>query len=239
LPSTGGVAVEHDFGREGFEIAPAFLSAGESSSLAAELTALLEQQQGSVRNKIGGIRNLLRLCPLVAEIAVATRIASWLGTLAGRPVFPVRALFFDKTPEANWRVPWHQDLTIAVVRRIETPGFETWSLKDEINHVQPPTGILEGMVALRLHLDDCHSANGALKVIPGSHLHGKLKSADISEWVEANPEVVCEVPRGGALVIRPLLLHASAPAASPAHRRVLHIEYATDQLPNGLKWFDA
>ena len=204
-----------------------------------ELTELFERQQETVHNRIGGIRDLLRLCPEVAEIAGAARITSWLGELTGRPVFPVRALFFDKTPESNWRVPWHQDITIAVARRIETSGFEAWSIKDEINHVQPPTGILEGMVALRLHLDDCNLANGALKVIPGSHLRGKLKSADIFGWVEANPSVVCEIPRGGALVMRPLLLHASAPATSPAHRRVLHIEYATELLPNGLSWFDA
>ena len=239
VPSTLGVEDVNDFDRDGFKCFPALLSTGECDRLARELTVLFEKQQGSVRNRIGGLRNLLRLCPVVAEIAGAIRITSYLGDLIGRPVWPVRALFFDKTPESNWRVPWHQDLTIAVARRIETPDFEGWSVKEEINHVQPPAWILEGMATLRLHLDDCDSFNGALKVFPGSHLFGKLPAPVISEWIKKNPEMTCAVPRGGALVMRPLLLHSSAPAASPEHRRVLHIEYATDQLPNGLSWFDS
>ena len=32
---------------------------------------------------------------------------------------PVRSLLFDKTPEENWPVLWHQDLTIAVEEQIE------------------------------------------------------------------------------------------------------------------------
>jgi ectoine hydroxylase-related dioxygenase (phytanoyl-CoA dioxygenase family) len=153
-------------------------------------------------------------------------------------VFPVRALFFDKTPDANWRVAWHQDLTIAVAEKIETLGFEAWSVKEEITHVQPPRRILEGMAVLRLHLDNCASNNGPLKVIPGSHAGGKLDAARIKEWTAGEKIAMCEVPKGGALLMRPLLLHSSSPSESPLHRRVLHIEYASDELPNGLEWFE-
>jgi hypothetical protein len=34
----------------------------------------------------------------------------------------------------------------------------------------------------------------------------------------------------------PLTLHASSPAQAASHRRVIHIEYACDNLPAGLEW---
>jgi hypothetical protein len=36
--------------------------------------------------------------------------------------------------------------------------------------------------------------------------------------------------------MRPLLLHASSPAADPRHRRVIHLEFAAEPLPGGLEW---
>jgi ectoine hydroxylase-related dioxygenase (phytanoyl-CoA dioxygenase family) len=129
-------------------------------------------------------------------------------------------------------------LAIAVTAQIETPGFTGWSMKDGALHVHPPEEILASMITLRLHLDDCDASNGALKVIPGSHRFGKIPTGEITRLAAANEQFICEGPKGGALLLRPLLLHASSPAESPRHRRVLHIEYATQKLPNGLEWFD-
>jgi hypothetical protein len=97
---------------------------------------------------------------------------------------------------------------------------------------------VDRMVAIRLHLDDCATINGPLRVIPGSHTAGRLSSAAIAEWRDRGPEVVCTASPGEALVMRPLLLHASSPAMVPAHRRVLHVEYACESLPHGLEWFE-
>jgi hypothetical protein len=66
----------------------------------------------------------------------------------------VRATLFDKTPGANWPVPWHWDLTICVAVRLEAPGFGPWTLKAGVHHVQPPVEVLETMVAVRVHLED-------------------------------------------------------------------------------------
>jgi ectoine hydroxylase-related dioxygenase (phytanoyl-CoA dioxygenase family) len=156
----------------------------------------------------------------------------------GPGAFPVRALFFDKLPRANWSVPWHQDFTIAVAERVEVPDFAGWSVKEGVIHVQAPAGILEKMVTLRLHLDDCDEENGALRVIRGSHRHGKLADADVERWKETGEVVTCAVPKGGVLLMRPLLLHASSPAKRPCHRRVLHLEYAAEPLPPGLRWYE-
>jgi hypothetical protein len=66
----------------------------------------------------------------------------------------VRAIYFDKSSDANWLVPWHQDLTLALRERLESPGFGPWSVKDGIPHVQPPVELLERMLTVRIHFDD-------------------------------------------------------------------------------------
>jgi ectoine hydroxylase-related dioxygenase (phytanoyl-CoA dioxygenase family) len=92
------------------------------------------------------------------------------------------------------------------------------------------------MVTLRLHLDDCDKSNGALKVLPGSHRSGKLSAGKIEDCRSASTENLCTANAGDALFMRPLLLHASSPAEKPRHRRVVHIEFAMDELPGGLEW---
>jgi hypothetical protein len=226
------------FTQDGHQIIKSLLSVGECDSLAVELTPLLEQQQTSSKSKIGGVRNLLQTNSHVSQLARSRPLLSVLERLGGSPMFPVRAIFFDKNPESNWLVPWHQDLAIAVTEQIETPGFTGWSVKDGAIHVHPPREILEQMITVRLHLDDCDASNGALKVIPQSHHHGKLAAAAISTLTADGQSVICEAVKGDALLMRPLLLHASSPAENPRHRRILHVEYATVELPDGLKWLN-
>ena len=226
------------FAQGGFQILKSVVELGECDSLAAELTPLFEQQIKSAKSRIGGVRNLLRTNPLVSSFSKSPAITELLQHATGSEVFPVRAIFFDKNPAANWLVPWHQDLAIAVAEQIETPGFTGWSVKDGTVHVHPPEEILAGMITFRLHLDDCDASNGALKVIAGSHRSGKIPTEEIAWLATAEKQITCEVPKGGALLMRPLLLHASPPAESPRHRRVLHLEYATQKLPNGLEWFE-
>jgi len=156
----------------------------------------------------------------------------------GEEAFPVRAILFDKTPEANWKVAWHQDLTIAVAEKREAAGFTAWSEKDGVCHVQPPTAILERMLTARIHLDPCGPENGPLRILPASHRKGRLSPTVISELRATGQQTVCTAEEGDALFMRPLILHASSPASNPAHRRVLHIEYSADFLPDSLQWHD-
>jgi ectoine hydroxylase-related dioxygenase (phytanoyl-CoA dioxygenase family) len=109
-------------------------------------------------------------------------------------------------------------------------------VKRGVPHARPPVGVLENMVAVRIHLDDCDRDNGALRVIPGSHRHGIMSDEQIKSFIEREESVVCEAARGSALLMRPLLLHSSGPAKSPRHRRVVHIEFAAGPLPGGLEW---
>jgi ectoine hydroxylase-related dioxygenase (phytanoyl-CoA dioxygenase family) len=241
-PEAGSQKSEsNDFSRfkqDGYQIIGSLVSASECDRFVAELSPLFEQRIKSAKGRTGGVRNLLQTSPIVSSFANSSTIAEILRGALGREAFPVRAIFFDKTPEANWLVPWHQDLMIAVAGQIETPGFTGWSVKEGMLHVHPPENILAGMITLRLHQDDCGANNGALKIIAGSHRSGKIPMIKVAGWASASEQIVCVIPRGGALLMRPLLLHASSPADSPCHRRVLHIEYATQKLPNGLEWFD-
>lgn len=125
---------------------------------------------------------------------------------------------------------------IPVRRRIEVPGFRSWSVKSGVCHVLPPDEVLAGMLHVRLHLDDCDADNGPLLVKPGSHAGGRLDESERGRWIRDAPAMTCLVPKGGALLMRPLVLHASSAAVRPGHRRVLHVEFAARPLPGGLEW---
>jgi ectoine hydroxylase-related dioxygenase (phytanoyl-CoA dioxygenase family) len=180
------------------------------------------------------VRNLLRLSK-VRELADSQAIRSIVDAVLGLGARVVRGLLFDKTPEANWKVAWHQDLSIAVRERRETPGYGPWSIKAGVQHVQPPAKVLENMLTIRLHLNDCGDDNGALRVIPGSHAYGVLDAQQV-ERLREQPAHTCIVGAGGTLVMRPLILHASSSASAPRHRRVIHLKFAAIELSGGLEW---
>jgi ectoine hydroxylase-related dioxygenase (phytanoyl-CoA dioxygenase family) len=87
-----------------------------------------------------------------------------------------------------------------------------------------------------LHIDDCNADNGPLRVIVGSHREGKIPEALIAQRVRDGEEATLTCAAGGILIMSPLVLHASSPAQSATHRRVLHIEYAGIDLPHPLRW---
>jgi len=211
----------------GFAIVP--------SVLPKDMLETLERGLPTSSGANGGLRNLLDM-PSIAALAASTAVRGLIEPVLGHDAFPVRAILFDKTPAANWKVSWHQDLTIAVKVRAEVAGYGPWTEKAGVVHVQPPVSILEHMLAGRLHIDESGAANGPLRVLPGSHRAGRLRDAEIPVWRERIAEQLCLIPRGGVLLMRPLLLHASSPAESPEHRRVIHIEYANCALAGGLQW---
>ncbi|MBI2929037.1 MAG: phytanoyl-CoA dioxygenase family protein [Verrucomicrobia bacterium] len=221
----------------GYAVVPEALPQSAVDSLVAALAeatkapAVSQRRQGDY-----AMRNLLQLVPAVRALAASPELRALVEPVIGAEAFAVRGLFFDKTPGANWKVTWHQDFAIAVQRRVEVCGFGPWSVKAGVVHVQPPAEVLEKMLTVRVHLDDCDESNGPLQVLPGSHRAGKLSAEEIRAWRARVPAVTCCVSRGGAVLMRPLLLHASSPARQPAHRRVVHLEFAAGPLPGGLEW---
>ena len=223
--SLSSVLAEH-----GYAVVEPLLAAEEVEALRAALGEIPQDERR------GGLRDALARVPAVRRCACDPRIVGLAEAVLGAGARPVKGIVFDKTPAANWKVPWHQDLTICVRRRIDVEGFGPWSMKEGMLHVQPPAEILERILALRIHLDDAGPDNGALRVLPGTHRAGRLADAEIERLRGEVPEVVCGVRAGGVMLMRPLLLHASSPCHRPAHRRVLHIEYSASLLPGGLIW---
>jgi ectoine hydroxylase-related dioxygenase (phytanoyl-CoA dioxygenase family) len=197
----------------------------EAILIEPEIASLLEQLP-QVR---AGMRNLLTL-PFVSALAHHPKLLQAVQAVLGRNAFPFKATFFDKNPDANWLVPWHQDLTIPVDRQIEHPDWGPWSTKAGVLFVQPPTPVLEGILAVRVHLDSCLPNNGPLKVLPKTHQMGRLSPAQIVELRHQIPARTCAVNAGDVVLMRPLILHASSKSSIEGHRRVIHFEYAAQQL---------
>jgi ectoine hydroxylase-related dioxygenase (phytanoyl-CoA dioxygenase family) len=215
--------------RDGFEILDRAIELEVVAELRTELPSIGTQ---------AGLRNLLASHPIVRRVARLSSVRTAAEAVLGPRCFAVRAILFDKTRQANWKVAWHQDLTIAVRQRRCAVGFTAWSEKHGVVHVQPPVPVLERMLAVRVHLDHCHPENGPLRVLPGSHREGRLAPAAIHRWKTRVSEVHCVAEQGGLVLMRPLLLHASSVAQVASQRRVLHLEFAADDLPGNLEWFD-
>ncbi|MEP6902905.1 MAG: phytanoyl-CoA dioxygenase family protein [Actinomycetota bacterium] len=227
-----------EFEENGFVILKNILDEKNVLILIEELSKLKPSNSVSRKSEsVYGVRNLLNLSPKVREFSQSEIIKNIAKKYLGKNAKVVRAIFFDKTAEANWKVPWHQDLTIAVKEKCETEGFSAWTRKAEIQHVQPPIRVLEKMITLRFHLDDADAGNGALKVIPKSHTKGRLSAEEIKFLHQANETRVCSVKKSDCLIMRPLILHSSSAAATPKNRRVIHFEFSAQDLPNGLNWY--
>lgn len=225
--------------REGFAVVDDVLDSETVESLIRELTAAKIDNRGSQRaGQTFGLRDLLHAVPATRDLANSASLKSLVDPILGNSARVVRAIYLDKHKDANWKVAWHQDLTIAVREKIEVEGFSAWTIKAGIPHVQPPVSILNNMLALRVHLDHADETNGTLRVLPGSHRYGRLDAQQIQSWKERERTVTCSVRSGGVMLMRPLLLHSSLPALNPAHRRVLHFEYSSIDLPAGLEWFE-
>lgn len=156
--------------------------------------------------------------------------------IAGSEAVAINATYFDKTAGANWKVPGHQDRMMPVEREEDgEPGWSGWCTKAGVVHAEPPVAVLERLVTVRLHLDDCPASNGALALVPGSHRRGKLDDAALSQ-LSSDAFVPCETRAGDLLVLRPLTVHRSAPATTPHHRRVLQVVYAAGDPGEKVRW---
>ena len=216
------------FDIRGFAVLPDLVKPCELDALAAALA----QRTGV------GARDLLQesWCADLAR-TLATRVAA-SGAMP-RAHVPVQCTWFEKSVDRNWLVPLHQDVAIPVAARVDHADLAGWSNKNGCWFVQPPVAVLEELVALRLHVDDCGADDGPLNVVESSHRHGRLCDDRALALRDGQGVVACPVPRGGAMLMRPLLLHASSKARGTSRRRVLHFLFGPGALPLGLAWAHA
>jgi ectoine hydroxylase-related dioxygenase (phytanoyl-CoA dioxygenase family) len=201
------------------------LDAGASGTIETVLADLPADRAGTRLHAIAGLAHFLDAGGPVGAVAAQA---------LGRNCFPVRAILFDKTGKTNWSLGWHQDRTIVVRERVDTPGFGPWTVKSGLLHVAPPADVLAAMVTLRVHLGPVSSTNAPLLIARGSHRLGMVAERDVDRVVAESEIAVCIAERGDIWLYRTLILHASAAAQQPRRRRVLQVDYAAAPLPGGL-----
>jgi ectoine hydroxylase-related dioxygenase (phytanoyl-CoA dioxygenase family) len=175
------------------------------------------------------IRQFLKEIPEVNDLIFNDNIKTIIKEIFGEKYFVVKSIYFDKPEKSNWYVAYHQDLTISVDKKAELPNFGPWTTKQNQFAVQPPLHILENVFTIRIHLDDTDENNGALKVVPKSHAKGIYRPETIDWTVET--ETICNVGKGGIMIMKPLILHGSNRTTNGKKRRVIHIEFSDMELP--------
>jgi len=225
---------------DGFVLLRKVFDPGEVAAWIAQLDGVFQQSgdaAAALLRRAGSVyaaRNVLEWFPASQSLWRTPALLELLGAVLGNEFGLVRALYFDKPPDQTWALPWHKDLTIAVREHVsQGVAFTHPTRKAGVPHVEAPIELLERMLTLRIHFDPVTEENGPLRVLPGSHRHGKA----IDPGVEAETTILAN--SGDVLAMRPLLAHASG-ASHPEtrlHRRILHLEFAAEsQLAEGLAW---
>jgi ectoine hydroxylase-related dioxygenase (phytanoyl-CoA dioxygenase family) len=230
-----------DFQRDGYQLIKGAVAEGPISEWLRAASRRMETASEGQVTRHGepyAMRGIVAHCPYIAACIRETILPRLIRPILGRGAKLVRSLLLDKTPENNWGVPWHRDLTIAVKDKGEAQGFSGWREKGEGWYVEPPFELLRQMATVRVHLDDCLIDDGPLSVVPGSHDWPALPWESVVDRAKTAAPVEVHAHHGDALLMRPLLVHSSQRAQKPKHRRVLHLEFCAEKLPGGLEWCD-
>jgi hypothetical protein len=213
--------------QKGFAVVEHVYSTTEADAMLAVIQRVHGDQQ------LFGRRRFLQDTPGLSKLVFTPALKKMLSELLPR-CFAVKSIYFDKPPQANWFVSWHQDKIIFVKEKTEAFGFKNWTQKENESGVQPPAEYLGNIVTVRIHLDDTDATNGALKVIPYSHSEAGLRPAAVS-FSDSDAQL-CPVQRGGVMLMKPLLFHASSCSSTEQPRRVIHLEFCNLELPSGMEW---
>lgn len=221
--------------QDGYSVMPGIFSGNELHAIEMALQRA-DTSAPSFRKStdLFAVRRVMQEVPEIVPPVFTQALTDAIMRLFGQDYFVVKSIYFDKPATSNWFVSYHQDLTISVDRKADLPGFIHWTVKQEQYAVQPPLAILEDNFTIRIHLDDTDKDNGALHILPGSHEWGIYPAERIS--AAAENEVICDVPAGGIMIMKPLLMHASGKTTNSRRRRVLHIEFSKATLPPPLQW---
>ena len=223
---------------EGFIIIDAIYNENEIEKLISIIESVTENKAGKTTFRksedLFAIRQFHKEIPEALDSIFNQNLKNIIKSNFGEDYFITKSIYFDKPEKSNWFVAYHQDLTISVNRKIEVESFENWTTKQNQFAVQPPKDILEKNFTIRIHIDKTTKDNGALKVINNSHSKGiyRVENMDFKN----EKETICEVEKGGIMIMKPLLFHASNKTTSNQRRRVIHIEFSNQELPNELDW---
>ena len=214
--------------KDGFEYWDDVLSVEQINTVKSEINNL-EQEIPRY-----GIRHADKLLPSVNKLAHSEKLLQKAQEILGENPSLVRAIIFDKSPDKNWFVPWHQDRTVPVNKKFNAEGWTNWTVKREVLHAEAPEAVLKQMITFRIHLDDAYPENGGLKFIPGSH-HRKLTAEEATKLTAGEYQNSLR-KAGNAFIMKPLLLHSSNKSSVPDGRQVIQLEYSCYILPQDVSW---
>ena len=205
--------MSQDFEREGFAVVDRVISDSECEKLIESLPHI----------ETSGSRTLLSLAPFrrLAQDLREGVLHSHLEDLVA-----IECILFRKTSEHNWAVRLHRDAVIPIQGSGAWPSSGT---KEGLECARPPREFMDSCIAVRVHLDGTPFED--ISIVPGSHLDAQKHDRALAKPVP--------VPKGGALIMRPTLAHASSKLESVQRRRVLHYVYAPREVPQGYAWHDA
>jgi len=178
-------------------------------SIPPTLAVLRAMEEPEIKRSRAGARNVFR-AEAVRTLAHDARLIELARSYLGESAFPFRATLFDKSPQQNWLVVWHQDTALPLCERHDGAGWGPWSIKGDIVCAHAPAHALEQVLAIRVHLDDSNEENGPLRVLPGTHRRGVLSDEAIHEVASQVPSFSCSVNAGSVVAMRPLVVHASS-----------------------------
>jgi len=137
--------------------------------------------------------------PLVAALLEQPAVRAIVAEAVGPKAKVVRGVAFDQQGHASWFVPWHQ------------AGRDAEAAQRLI---------------LRWHLDLIGPADGGLRVLPGSHVKGRLTAEAIDRLAAETPSMELAVSAGTVLALRPLVVQGARRRTTRGHRRILQVELA-------------
>lgn len=224
----------NEFKKNGFAILNDFYSPQEVNEMICAIENAMPDRPAFRRSTdLFAIRQVMKEIPELVTKVLNQKLKELIAAAFDENYFVSKSIYFDKPGNSNWFVAYHQDLTISVSEKVLVNGFGPFTKKQDQFAVQPPVAILEKNFTVRIHLDHTDETNGALRVIPGSHLAGIRRMEQVDN---VKDELFCCVNKGGIMLMHPLLFHASGKSTGAQSRRVLHIEFSNHKLPEGLHW---
>jgi hypothetical protein len=139
--------------QQGFDLLPDVFAEDEVLSMLKQLS-----REALPRSR-AGVRHAMRSSS-VAQMARDSRLMHLARRILGSQAIAFRATLFEKLPESNWLVGWHQDTALPLKTRREVAGWGPWSVKDGLDYAHAPAGALEKILALRIFTHHRNHARG-------------------------------------------------------------------------------
>ena len=218
----------------GYSTTPILFTNSEIENITTLITNWQKDNIDNNNQQVFSIRRLIQKIPQLQDSLFNEPLLKLIKELGDEKTFLVKAIYFDKPEGFNWFVSYHQDISITVNEKHNIDGYSKWTAKHNQIGVVPPEKILDSIFTIRVHLDKTDSTNGALRIIPKSHLNGIQNIKDLEHLKQT--EILCNVEKGQTMLMKPLTFHASSKSEMTNRRRVIHLEFSSKELELPLKW---